>query len=363
MAGREMRFRKVGTRRAQSISKVVLAIGWRDGRLGTALQAPSPWTDVRLALGSVAATPDPCRGHGGGARGPRAHPGDRRPRGRDAGRRAPADRRRPLDRRVPPARRGARPPSGHPRGGRLVMTADRPRPDPPGRSRRRLSIDDLDVIAPGAFAAAVAPLFEGARAVPRPAGDGPAVRHARRRCSTPARAIAHAMPLDEQIELIDAHPRLGAPPADVSALSFVEQGYGDEATAPETAATAAEAARRDARGGAGPAERRVRGPVRVPLLRLRRRPVARRAAARDARGPRGRPGGRAPPGPRCGRRHRPRPVCHADGHGHGCPRGGIGVIELGANRYGKAAIRLVRVVRGAGRRPGARPDGRHRARG
>jgi CO/xanthine dehydrogenase FAD-binding subunit len=57
MAGREMRFRKVGTRRAQSISKVVLAVGWRDGRLGTPLQAPSPWTDVRLALGSVAATP------------------------------------------------------------------------------------------------------------------------------------------------------------------------------------------------------------------------------------------------------------------------------------------------------------------
>ena len=35
------------------------------------------------------------------------------------------------------------------------------------------------------------------------------------------------MPLDEQLELIDAHPRLGAPPADVSALSYVEQGYGD----------------------------------------------------------------------------------------------------------------------------------------
>ena len=40
-----------------------------------------------------------------------------------------------------------------------------------------------------------------------------------------AREIAHAMPLDEKLELIDAHPRLGAPPADVSALSFVEQGY------------------------------------------------------------------------------------------------------------------------------------------
>ena len=45
---RETRFRKVGTRRAQSISKVVLAVSWR----GT-----ERWTDVRVALGSVAATP------------------------------------------------------------------------------------------------------------------------------------------------------------------------------------------------------------------------------------------------------------------------------------------------------------------
>ncbi len=51
MAGRELRFRKVGTRRAQSISKVVIALGWRDGG------GAAPWTDVRLALGSVAATP------------------------------------------------------------------------------------------------------------------------------------------------------------------------------------------------------------------------------------------------------------------------------------------------------------------
>src|SRR6478609_8917659 len=50
-AGRELRFRKVGTRRAQSISKVVVALGWRDGK------PAAPWTDVRLALGSVAATP------------------------------------------------------------------------------------------------------------------------------------------------------------------------------------------------------------------------------------------------------------------------------------------------------------------
>ncbi|NJD29727.1 MAG: xanthine dehydrogenase family protein subunit M [Chloroflexi bacterium] len=48
--GRELRFRKVGTRRAQAISKVVLAIAWRD------LGAPG-WADVRVALGSVAPTP------------------------------------------------------------------------------------------------------------------------------------------------------------------------------------------------------------------------------------------------------------------------------------------------------------------
>jgi len=47
-ADREMRFRKVGTRRAQSISKVVLAVAWRGGE---------PWTGVRVALGSVAPTP------------------------------------------------------------------------------------------------------------------------------------------------------------------------------------------------------------------------------------------------------------------------------------------------------------------
>jgi xanthine dehydrogenase small subunit len=48
-AGRTLRFRKVGTRRAQAISKVVMALAWRadDG----------VWRDVRLALGSVAPTP------------------------------------------------------------------------------------------------------------------------------------------------------------------------------------------------------------------------------------------------------------------------------------------------------------------
>ena len=57
LAGREMRFRKVGTRRAQAISKVVIALGWRDSSPAAPLSPVAPWTDVRLALGSVAATP------------------------------------------------------------------------------------------------------------------------------------------------------------------------------------------------------------------------------------------------------------------------------------------------------------------
>ena len=51
VANRRQRFRKVGTRRAQAISKVVLALAWRV-EPGSGL-----WRGVRLALGSVAATP------------------------------------------------------------------------------------------------------------------------------------------------------------------------------------------------------------------------------------------------------------------------------------------------------------------
>lgn len=40
-----------------------------------------------------------------------------------------------------------------------------------------------------------------------------------------AEAIARSMPPAEQIELLDAHPRIGARPATVSALSYREQGY------------------------------------------------------------------------------------------------------------------------------------------
>jgi xanthine dehydrogenase small subunit len=53
--GREARFRKIGTRRAQAISKVVMALAWRE-RGGSAASARA-WSDVRVALGSVADRP------------------------------------------------------------------------------------------------------------------------------------------------------------------------------------------------------------------------------------------------------------------------------------------------------------------
>jgi len=50
--GRQLRYRKVGTRRAQAISKVVIALAWQ-----SAAETDGAWRDVHLALGSVAPTP------------------------------------------------------------------------------------------------------------------------------------------------------------------------------------------------------------------------------------------------------------------------------------------------------------------
>lgn len=74
------------------------------------------------------------------------------------------------------------------------------------------------------FCSAIGPLFESAPrflvrlAGGRPYDDWPALFEA-------ARFLALALPPEEQVELIDAHPRLGAAPDSVSAMSFREQGY------------------------------------------------------------------------------------------------------------------------------------------
>ena len=80
---------------------------------------------------------------------------------------------------------------------------------------------------PAATPAEMGPLFEGApRFLARLHAAGPFTDDAS--LFVAARRIAHAMPEDEQIELIDAHPRLGAPPGTVSAMSYTEQGYDRE---------------------------------------------------------------------------------------------------------------------------------------
>jgi 2-oxo-4-hydroxy-4-carboxy-5-ureidoimidazoline decarboxylase len=79
------------------------------------------------------------------------------------------------------------------------------------------------------FVAEMAPLFEGAPrflarlAAARPFASDDALFAA-------AERIALEMPEPDQLELIDAHPRLGAPPATVSALSHAEQGYDRDTT-------------------------------------------------------------------------------------------------------------------------------------
>jgi 2-oxo-4-hydroxy-4-carboxy--5-ureidoimidazoline (OHCU) decarboxylase len=80
--------------------------------------------------------------------------------------------------------------------------------------------------------ATLARLFEGApRFLDRLEAAGPFEDDAA--LFAAARAIAHAMPEDERIELIDAHPRLGAPPGSVSELSYAEQGYDRAAGTPD----------------------------------------------------------------------------------------------------------------------------------
>jgi 2-oxo-4-hydroxy-4-carboxy--5-ureidoimidazoline (OHCU) decarboxylase len=104
--------------------------------------------------------------------------------------------------------------------------------------RTALDVAALDAASSGEFVAAMAPLFEGAPgflwrlAAARPFGTP-------EQLFRKARQVARLLPEPLQVELIDAHPRLGAPPDSVSAMSFREQGYDVE----EAANLASEAAR------------------------------------------------------------------------------------------------------------------------
>jgi OHCU decarboxylase len=88
-------------------------------------------------------------------------------------------------------------------------------------------IDELSALSDDDFATAVAPLFEGApRFIARLAAARPFETD--EDLLAEARRIAREMPEEEQIELIDAHPRIGAEPTTMSTLSQAEQDYAGE---------------------------------------------------------------------------------------------------------------------------------------
>jgi OHCU decarboxylase len=86
------------------------------------------------------------------------------------------------------------------------------------------SIADLNVVGAADFAAALKPLFEAAAPLAealyleRPFATYPELIDR-------AENIASSLPDVAQVAIVNAHPRIGANPAQISALSFKEQGY------------------------------------------------------------------------------------------------------------------------------------------
>ena len=78
------------------------------------------------------------------------------------------------------------------------------------------------------FVAAVEPLFEGAPSFVRRLADARPFESDDGLFDA-ARAVAREMPEAEQVELLNAHPRIGADPASVSPQARAEQGFDDAA--------------------------------------------------------------------------------------------------------------------------------------
>lgn len=95
------------------------------------------------------------------------------------------------------------------------------------------AIKDLNGLPEAEFAEVLRPLFEAAPALARAlyafrpfASYGELIDR--------AEALSTSMGRDEQVSVLAAHPRIGANPAEVSALSYREQGYDAEATVQRT---------------------------------------------------------------------------------------------------------------------------------
>ena len=86
------------------------------------------------------------------------------------------------------------------------------------------TIEEIDAADVDAFVATLSPLFEGApRFLRRLAEARPF--ETQDDLFAAARATAREMPEEEQIELLNTHPRIGADPATISELSHSEQGF------------------------------------------------------------------------------------------------------------------------------------------
>ena len=84
--------------------------------------------------------------------------------------------------------------------------------------------EELNALDADTFASTLAPMFEGApRFLRRLAEARPF--ETEDDLFGAARAVARQMPEEEQIELLNAHPRIGADPSTMSAMSHAEQGH------------------------------------------------------------------------------------------------------------------------------------------
>lgn len=98
------------------------------------------------------------------------------------------------------------------------------------------SVADLDSLPAEAFASEMAPLVEGAPAFLEAMAAARPFETDERLVAV-AFDVAHALPEEGRVQLVDAHPPIGAAAGSVSELSYVEQGYAQTqvaiASAPE----------------------------------------------------------------------------------------------------------------------------------
>jgi len=126
------------------------------------------------------------------------------------------------DRRLKPQIPATNPDNGLPIRDLVEFALD-PMEEPAGRVAFP-AVPDLDALPDAAVADQLAPLFEGAPrflawlAAARPFIDDDGL-------VAVAQEVGRVLPEDEAIELVSAHPRIGADAASLSAASRVEQGY------------------------------------------------------------------------------------------------------------------------------------------